>query len=436
MEEGSLITYKNLSGPIAVQLELTPRCNNVCNYCYNSWRGNKDSEKELDLKEYMAIAKKLVKDEVFEVVLTGGEPLLRKDIVYPLADYFSKNGLKVGLNTNLTLLTQEDCDKIKDSNITRILGSLSSFDKEIYNKITQTKNYERALDGIELLVRNNIALGINMVVKQENKHQVYDTGKFVFGLGVNVFCGTPATPSEFLNSKEELTPKEIINTLDDLLRLKKEYGMFVDILEPLPRCIFKDAEKYEPFLKRDCGAGKITAVISSSGDVKPCTHVPKKYGNLLEKDLSEIWENMGEWRDGSFMPRECGNCNENSYCSMGCRESSKLKTNKYNNLDPWSDPDNIGERKVQSESIVVLPDETYRIYSNLMFRDELGGKLIYSPKTMTLGLINNDFFNFLTKLHKEKNFKVRDVLQEYGENSINLIKYLKSKTFIKKIREG
>jgi radical SAM protein with 4Fe4S-binding SPASM domain len=429
------ITYKELSSPVAIQMELTPRCNNICNYCYNSWRGDFKYEKELSLNKYLEIAKKIVDMNIFEVVLTGGEPLLRKDILYPLANYFSKNGLEVGLNTNLVLIDKEDPKKIKDNGINKVLGSLSSYKREIYNQITQTNNFDKALRGINLLVEGNVPLGINMVVKQENKNHVYETGSFISDFGVKVFCATPAMPSNFLNPKEELNPSEIVKTLDDLLMLKEKKGLYVDILEPLPRCLFINPEKYEHFLKRDCGAGKITAVISSSGNMRPCTHVAKEYGNVLKEDFSKIWKKMEEWRDGSFNPNACMDCNENLHCSMGCRESSSLKGENYKDLDPWANPSNIGNRKLNLTKIEIKPEEVFKFDKGLKFREEGGGKLIYSPKSMSIGLVNNDFFNFIVKLKKKRNFSLEKVVKEYGANSSNLIKYLKSKDFIKSIKE-
>jgi AdoMet-dependent heme synthase len=422
------IQYRKLASPVAVQVELTPRCNNLCNYCYNSWRGNKEFEKELSLDRYMKIAKELAKNDIFEVVITGGEPLLRRDIVYPLADYLSKKNIDVGLNTNLVLITQEDCKNIRNSGITKVLGSLSSHDENTYNRITQTHNYRKVLRGIELLVLNAIPLAINMVVEQENKNQVYDTGKFVHDLGIGIFSGTPALPSPFLDSKQELDFKDIIKTLDDLLRLREEYGMRVDILEPLPRCLFIDPEKYETFLKRDCGAGKITAVISSSGNVRPCTHVPTVYGNMLEEDLRSIWMKMSSWRDGSFLPEECSICKESPYCSSGCRESAKISVGGTNSLDPWAEPGNVGNRKMVLDKITL--DGVYKLASGLKFRDEQEEKLIYSPQTMTLGMVNNDFFNFIIHLKELGSFSVESLKSEFGENTGNLLKYLKSKRFI------
>ena len=232
------IQYRELSSPVSVQAELTPRCNNLCNYCYNAWRGEKEFEKELSLEDYSSIAKKLIQNDIFEVILTGGEPLLRKDLVYPLASYLRRNNIEVGLNTNMVLLKQGDIPKIIDSGINKVLGSLPSYDEKAYNKITQTKNYKRALNGLELLAGGGVPTAINMVVEQENKNQVYDTGKFVYERGIHIFSGTPALPSPFLSSNQELSSADIIHTLDELLKLENDFGMRADILEPIPMCFF------------------------------------------------------------------------------------------------------------------------------------------------------------------------------------------------------
>ena len=282
--------YTTLKSPVSVQTELTPRCNNICTYCYNAWRKDCEFEPELNLNEHLTMARKLVEADVFEDVLTGGEPLLRRDILYPLAHYLSSKGVDVKLNTNLVLITEDDCKQMQDNGIKGILGSLPSSDKEMYSRITQTQNYDGAIRGIELLVKHGLAPAINMVVMKENREQVYETGKFVHGLGAKGFCGTPASPSECSKRSCELNSQEIVETLDDLLRLNTDLGMRVDIVEPLPRCIIPDVEKYKIFLKKDCAAGKLTVAISSSGNIRPCTHVSQGYGNLVTEDLSAIWK--------------------------------------------------------------------------------------------------------------------------------------------------
>lgn len=148
---GNLV-YEELKSPVTAQLEVTYRCTSRCDYCYNSWRNKRDFPvNSLSEKDAFIIAKKIVDGEVFEVVLTGGEPLLRRDIIYPLAEYLSSNNVDVGLNTNLILLKDDDILKIKDSGISRVFASLPSANETLYNKITHTKSFRRVVKGIEWL---------------------------------------------------------------------------------------------------------------------------------------------------------------------------------------------------------------------------------------------------------------------------------------------
>lgn len=411
------IKYKELKGPVSVQIEITPRCNHKCIYCYNAWRKNDCFGTEITLNQYLDIARKLVESEVFEVVLTGGEPLIKRDVLYPLADFLSLNGVDVKLNTNLVLIDESDCRRIKDNGIRSVLGSLPSSHKETFNFITQTKNFENAVKGIERLVKYEMPPAINMVVVQENKDQVYDTGKFAYELGAKGFCGTPASPCEFLNSNSELKPTEIIKTLDDLLKLKADFGIPVDIVEPLPRCLFTNPKKYNLFLKKDCAAGKLTVAISSSGEVRPCTHVPISYGNLLNEDLNSIWKKMSEWRDGSFTPNRCSSCIEEIACSKGCREAAKLRNGRYTDEDPLIvDLKTPREFREATEEPRFDKNSKYS-FKDIVIRSEEEGSLLFCKSSYTMGIVNSEFLSFIKNLKSREPFSFNELLNEQGQNS-------------------
>jgi len=70
----------------------------------------------------------------------------------------------------------------------------------------------------------------------------------------------------------------------------------------LSSCGIKEVNRYQKFTRRRCMAGVNTITISSSGDVRPCGHFETNYGNLLQEDLSDVWQRMTEWRDGSMIP--------------------------------------------------------------------------------------------------------------------------------------
>lgn len=429
--ENATPTYRELKSPVTAQMALTYGCNNLCKYCYNSTRGLTEQDKGISLEDSMKIAKQIVDNEIFEVVLTGGEPLLRRDLLYPLAKYFSQNDTDVKMNSNLVLVDYEDTQKIKDSGILSVFGSLSSANKTTYNYITQTKNYSKAVWGLETLLKNGIPTGVNMVVTNLNKNQVYETGEFLHRLGVNAFCATPASTCEYMNSELELSPDSVVKTLDGLLALQNDFGMSVDVVEPIPRCIVDNPEKYEQFFRRDCAAGKMTISIDPNGDVTPCTHVSKKYGNLLEDNLRDIWKNMKEWRDGSFVPEKCYPCAELDVCSLGCREAGKIKEEDHKSPDPWSKNPVQMNRKVQQE-ISIARDKKLRIPDKIKYRKEGEDYAVYCSNTHSVILINPEFFSLIKNLYSRESFTINNLSEEFRDETMvnNTIKFLNTRGLI------
>lgn len=426
------LIYQNLKAPITAQIELTPRCNNKCLYCYNYWKTGNNYESELGAEEMRKISKIISENEIFRVVLTGGEPLLRKDLVYSLAQGLSSEGVIVKLNTNLALLEEEDIEKIRSSNISGLFVSLSSCYEDTYNKITQSSNFQKVIRNIEYVVKGNIPISVNMVVTQLNKKQIYATGKYLWQMGVTSFAATPVIPCVYLNSQLELSEEDIISVLNDLLKIEEEFKMHTDIVEALPKCAIKDSIKYNKFLTRDCGAGKFTCAISSSGKVRPCTHIQKEYGDILKSSFTDIWNKMGQWRDGEFIPIKCSECKKMIDCSMGCREAAKTKSGSYSELDPRSNILNIPNNIKTEKKLVELNENTrLKIVKGIKYRHEKHGILLYSQITSSILYVNEQLYNIICSLSKLEYFTLKSVLLENKMNNEinNIIKYL----FIKKI---
>ncbi len=431
-EERNVPKYRELKSPATAQIELTSNCNNLCRYCYNSFRGEKDYDNGLQLKDSLRIGKEIVDNEVFEVVLTGGEPLLRRDLLYPLAEYLSSENVDVKMNTNLTLIDKDDPKKIEDSGILSVFGSLPSFNEKNYNRITRTERYRNAINGIEILLKSGIPTGINMVVTKLNREEVYETGKFLYELGIKSFCATPASPCYFMPKEIELKREEVVKTLDDLLRLKDEFGMRVDVVEPLPRCIVEKNDRYEIFLRRDCAAGKLTASISSKGDVSPCTHVQKSYGNLLKENLSQIWKRMSNWRNGTYVPEHCMPCKELEICSLGCREAAKIRKGSYTEPDPWVSGKVLTKNRQQEKDFELDEDTFLKVSERVKFREEKEGYLVFCSDTHSVVYLNPPFFKLLIGLKRMGEFTINSIKKESSsENEFsNIVKFLKKRGLI------
>ena len=101
--------YKRLRAPLSVQIEVTTSCDNACVHCYNHWRHDRPApHRHLTPAEAEGIVDRVAAAGVFDIVITGGEPLLARDTVRALLDRARRHGLGVSLNSNLTQLTPED----------------------------------------------------------------------------------------------------------------------------------------------------------------------------------------------------------------------------------------------------------------------------------------------------------------------------------------
>ena len=75
--------YSTLSAPITCQVELTSACNCRCLYCYNHWRHGGIVDKTKMNTELLEITlNELIASKVFQVLFTGGECMLVKDLLF------------------------------------------------------------------------------------------------------------------------------------------------------------------------------------------------------------------------------------------------------------------------------------------------------------------------------------------------------------------
>ena len=98
------VEKRYLSLPLTAQLEVTDFCNHRCIHCYNldSEIKNRPMRKVND-NTVLACAQKLIDNNIFSVIVTGGEPLLNKELTKKVISLLKDNNTRVALNTNLTL---------------------------------------------------------------------------------------------------------------------------------------------------------------------------------------------------------------------------------------------------------------------------------------------------------------------------------------------
>jgi cyclic pyranopterin phosphate synthase len=248
-----------------LRISITDRCNYKCVYCRTGNEGALYGD--LPFEDYLRMARVLVGMGVTKIRLTGGEPLLRKEVVEFVRDLSrlrapNQNGhggrdadpLDIALTTNGHLLA-DLAQPLKAAGLTRVTVSMDAVDPDRFARITRVANgYDHVLAGIRAARRAGLwPLKVNCVLMRGfNEDQIIPFGMFAREEGVTVRF------IEFMPLEEGRTwsPNTVV-TLDEILARMAEYRPLVEI----PHARSETARRY----RFDDGVGEI-------GIIAPVSH--------------------------------------------------------------------------------------------------------------------------------------------------------------------
>ncbi|OAN99282.1 GTP 3',8-cyclase MoaA [Parasphingorhabdus sp.] len=149
-----------------LRISVTDRCNFRCQYCMSEKMTFMPKSELLSLEEITLIAERFISHGIRKIRLTGGEPLVRRD----MKDVIQRLGRKVKsgeleeltLTTNGSLLT-EYADHLADHAVRRINVSMDTLDPDRFSEITRGAKVETVVDGIAAAKAAGITVKINMV---------------------------------------------------------------------------------------------------------------------------------------------------------------------------------------------------------------------------------------------------------------------------------
>ena len=408
--------YKTLNAPHVLQIEISSLCPNRCQHCYNFWRksGGTDSSASLSLDQATRIMDQIIANQVFHIVLTGGEPLLNKSVLFHMLDMASKGKVTTAVNSTLISLTEDDANRFKGLGVSVVLTSILGPTAEKHNEIAQQERaFERTIEGIRILQKVGVHVAVNMVVSKRNQHLIRETANMVKSLGLKGFnCTRAGCPGNCLDFSEfSLDLGEFRSYLEELHSFGVEENMKVDVLSAYPLCGIKEVNKYQGFTTRRCMAGVNTLAISASGEVRPCTHLDMSYGNLLTENLQDVWKKMSEWRDGSLIPETCKACKVLPWCGGGCRMEAKMRKGAISNPDPYASPADVDyvHTLIKSRKRVVTPTPSLvRLNPKIRWRKESFGAAVFVG-TRFACYLNQEGFRLVQELPSNTDLSTTDL---------------------------
>ena len=161
-----------------LRISVTDRCDLRCVYCMKEKMNFLPKNEILTLEEIERLCDNFIEMGVKKIRLTGGEPLVRKDIIKLIKNLnLKKKNTKLNeitLTSNGTLL-EKYAKNLKENGIDRINVSLDTINPKKYNEITRFGNLEKVISGIKEAIKNNIKIKINTVaIKDFNEDELED----------------------------------------------------------------------------------------------------------------------------------------------------------------------------------------------------------------------------------------------------------------------
>ena len=323
--------------PREVMIEVEPKCNLNCNFCFNknSFAINgRNKIKSFSTLYVKKIIKAIALNKVKTIRFTGGEPMIRKDLL-ELMDYAKSKGLKIRLNTNGTLIRDKKTVKLLDKYVSSILLPIESYNNEKESKITGHKDsFKKKIKAIDLLKRySKITIRVGTVATKEN---IRDLEK-IFSLVIkdlNLDDWELYRPIPNKNNVFPINQKDLKILVDKLLRFQKSTNRIFNIVNGIPFCAY-DFKKVEQVSTGTLSVdGHIRYVIDPRGFAKPDYYINKKIGNPL--DIKGCWNHpfMRKMRNLEFVPKECKGCYYLEKCRGGSRFAAKIAFNSFKTRDP------------------------------------------------------------------------------------------------------
>ena len=299
--------------PLSGSFELTFRCNLRCAHCYcNLPLNDKDAiEKELSTEEVFNILDQIAEAGCLWLLITGGEPLLRKDFL-EIYTYAKKKGFLISLFTNGTLLTPEIADYLAEWPPHEVEISLYGVTEETYEKVTRIPgSFRRCKKGIDLLLERRIPLKLKTMAMTLNYEELPKIKEYAEGLRMK-FRFDPELNSRLDHSKSpcdfRLSPEEVVKLdLSDEKRLKAWQEFY---------------EKFKDFRPSDnlynCGAGISTFHIDPYGRMSVCMMSRLQSYDLVHGSFHKGWSDFFPQliAQKSKVDNKCGQCEFIALCNQ------------------------------------------------------------------------------------------------------------------------
>jgi putative heme d1 biosynthesis radical SAM protein NirJ2 len=320
-----------------VSWNTTNACNMFCDHCYRD--AGSRSEDELNTKEAKTLLMQIAKAGFKIMIFSGGEPLMRSDIV-ELVQFASSLGLRPVMGTNGTLITLEMAKKLKKAGAMGIGISLDSLNRDRHNEFRRFAGaWEGAVQGMRNCRAASLPFQIHTTIMDWNVREIEAITDFAVEEGAvahHFFFLVPTGRAVSIEA-ESLRAKAYEETLTRILIKQQQVN-----IELKPTCapqFMRIAKQMGMNLRfgRGCLAGTSYCIISPKGQVQPCAYLNIPLGDVRKTPFDEIWQDSEVLKKLRTLEYQggCGKCEYKKVCG-GCRaRAAYYNQGDYMAEEPW-----------------------------------------------------------------------------------------------------
>jgi radical SAM protein with 4Fe4S-binding SPASM domain len=311
---------RKLPPPSYVLWDSTRRCNLGCLHCGAT---KETYTQELTTEQIQHVIDELADLKVRMFSVTGGEPLLRQDLLQVLA-HARKRGLRTGIATNAYLLDRLMARRLQEVGVFSVQVSLDGLE-QTHNTIRSNRySYSRAITGLENLKAYHIPLiSVATTITPGNISELYQIKSLLLQLGVRLWRLTPVMPiGKAQDAGLHLDHIHLV-ALFRFMQENDDRDLHIYLGENLTFLADWDRKiRRRPVF---CPIGFTACCIGVDGHIRGCPEQPdteeNREGSILNSPFSDIWQDgFSRYRTREILAADpaCTSCRLKLECMGGC----------------------------------------------------------------------------------------------------------------------